>query len=245
MPYRPSCSDRGEPSGVGSITLARDLKDALTDSLSFWRVPYASINQVVLLPFWTWFDDPDDLVVDASTAITVASPRWRSKGWSDAADNMKRYLSGQGGEVRVSRDDLVRFEHVARAEQANNNRFIENTFRGRDSDDKIERDLPRLREGDPPYIFNDHWDTDLGTLGLGWQELAGDRNFARAYGRNKLKSRGSFSAVRKADLLHIDGEVTHLWNEPYNFENRQPGAVEARALESEDIAAPFGSASPS
>lgn len=76
---------------------------------------------------------------------------------------------------------------------------------------------------------NDHWDTDLGTLGLGWQELAGDRNFARAYGRNKLKSRGSFSAVRKADLLHIDGEVTHLWNEPYNFENRQPGAVEARA----------------
>ena len=66
IPFSPRCSARGEPFTVGDIFLAENFKAALTDSFSFWGVPYASIDKLVLLPFWTWFDDPDDLVVNAS-----------------------------------------------------------------------------------------------------------------------------------------------------------------------------------
>lgn len=65
-PYSPRCSDKGEPASVGSILLAKKFKRALGESLDYWGVPHLAISRIILLPFWTWLDDPDDLVLKAS-----------------------------------------------------------------------------------------------------------------------------------------------------------------------------------
>jgi hypothetical protein len=66
VPYSPRCSDRGQPSSVGSVVLAENFKRALTESFDFWDVSYLPLPRIVLLRFWTLFDDPDDLVLNSS-----------------------------------------------------------------------------------------------------------------------------------------------------------------------------------
>jgi hypothetical protein len=85
--------------------------------------------------------------------------------------------------------------------------------------------------------FEDFWDTPTNPI----HNRPGDY---AAIGRSAVHSEGSFKAVRKGDLIEIEGEVTHrlgvkdldpakpnYYRDPYNFDAGQPGSFPAITLE--------------
>ncbi len=66
FPYSPDCVESYTPSHVGPVFLAEDYREGLTAYLDAFGVPYISIDGLVLLRFWTWFNDPESWVVNAS-----------------------------------------------------------------------------------------------------------------------------------------------------------------------------------
>lgn len=165
---------------------------------------------------------------------------WRRGGLNDAADNLQRYLDGKGGLVPLSRDEARKFEHVRNGEEANKDRFVNRTFLARRTGDETALRLRTMKDGDE-IEFQDRWDSTLDRNGAAYEYLLGDSNFALAYGANSLTSKGKFTAKRKGDRITIEGLVRQAWDEPYDFERGQPGAVEGHTLERHGKAKPYRS----
>ena len=54
-----------------------------------------------------------------------------------------------------------------------------------------------------------------------------------------MKSKGTFTAERKGNVIHIKGTVDHVWKDKYDFEPNQPYADGALALQKHRGARPF------
>ncbi len=174
--------------------------------------------------------------------------RFDRNGLTDAAANLRHYLSGSGTPKIYSRDQALAFPQIREAVTENTGRFEATTFLGESGKDKLKpgepthnklpRDLKTMKDGQS-ITFWDNWDIDRKNVPVILDTIGRDRNFALAFGETKVKANGEFKATRHGDRIEITGIVTHDWDDKYDFHNIQPGAAEARVLEPAGEAAPF------
>ena len=131
------------------------------------------------------------------------------------------------------RADARALKPVGDAERINRRR-IERRFT--DTDHDYGKALENIQPGPPLTLKKDHWDRTLTVPGL---ILRGELDIALATGRSNIKSEGSYTATLKGNVIHIEGEVTHTWNDKYDFHKWQPYADGARALQKHRGAKPF------
>jgi len=174
--------------------------------------------------------------------------RFDRNGLTEAAANLRHYLSGSGKPKIYTRDQARAFRPVREAEIENKKRFETRTFLGlsgksklgntEPQSNKLPRDLTAMKDGDR-IEFSDHWKIDREEGSFLKDMLGQDRDFAFAFGRTSILANGEFDAVRRGIRIMIEGIVTHEWDDDYNFDDRQPGKAEARVLEPAGEAAPF------
>ncbi len=157
----------------------------------------------------------------------------RKKGLNMAAGFLERFLDGTAGTVRIPRADARALKPVGDAEKTNRGR-IERSFT--DTDHRYGDALDDIQDGQTLTLTKDHWDRKLTVPGL---ILRGETDLALATGNSNVKSEGSYKATLKGDVIHIEGEVTHTWNDKYDFHKWQPYADGARALQKHRGARPF------
>ena len=157
----------------------------------------------------------------------------RKKGLNMAADFLERFLDGIGGTVHISREDARALKPVGDAEKTNRRR-IERSFT--DTRHRYGNALKNIQPGPPLTLTKDHWDRKLTVLGL---ILRDEADIALATGNSNVKAEGSYTAWRTGDVIHIEGEVTHTWDDTYNFHKWQPYADGALALQKHRGAKPF------
>jgi hypothetical protein len=184
-------------------------------------------------------------------------------GWTDAADNLDRYLGGSGAEKVYDERQIEKMPPVTYRIGKNNTRFESKTFTGRTKKAGVREKLMSLRPGQSTD-FEDDWDATYspqnilsnaaeGTYSL----LTGDgaSKLKRAYddltdtvaypgtyaaiGSFPVKSRGRFRAERNGDRLTIRGTVDHDLSDRFDFDPGQPGDAPGRALEDAGRAAEF------
>ena len=157
----------------------------------------------------------------------------RKRGLNMAADFLERFLDGTAGTVRIPRADARALKPVGDAERINRQR-IERSFT--DTDHDYWKPLKNIQPGPPLTLTKDHWIRKLTIPGL---ILRGETDIALATGNSHVRSEGSYSAMLYGDVIHIEGEVTHTWNDKYDFHKWQPYADGARALQKHRGARPF------
>src|SRR3546814_4350056 len=64
-------------------------------------------------------------------------------------------------------------------------------------------------------------------------------DMALSTGRSKFRSKGTFEAVRRDDIIYIEGTIRHVWNDRYDFQAMQTFADGALALQEHREAKPF------
>ncbi len=150
-----------------------------------------------------------------------------------AAGFLERVLDGTGGIVRIPREKARALKPVGDAEKTNRGR-IERSFT--DTDHRYGNALDDIQDGQTLTLTKDHWDRKLTIPGL---ILRGETDIALATGNSNVKAEGSYTAWRTGDVIHIEGEVTHTWDDKYDFHKWQPYADGARALQKHRGARPF------
>ena len=94
-------------------------------------------------------------------------------------------------------------------------------------------------DGAKPVTIKDHYKYDQ-MLGRSLKTaISSGPDYYLAVGRTKITSTAEFKAWRVGDVIHIEGAVTHDWNDKYDFDLLQPGGVGARALQKYRGAKPY------
>ncbi len=157
----------------------------------------------------------------------------RKKGLNMAADFLERFLDGIGGTVRIPREKARALKSVGNAERINRRR-IERSFT--DTDHDYWKALKNIQPGLPLTLKKDHW---IGKFTVPGLILRGETDLALATGNSHVRSEGSYTATLDGNVIHIEGEATHTWNDKYDFHKWQPYADGARALQKHRGAKPF------
>ena len=150
-----------------------------------------------------------------------------------AADFLERFLDGTAGIVRIPREKAGALKPVGEGERINRGR-IERSFT--DTRHRYGNALDDIQDGQTLTLTKDHWDRKLTVPGL---ILRGETDIALATGRSNVRSEGSYTATLNGNVIHIEGEVTHTWDDTYDFHKWQPYADGARALQKHRGARPF------
>jgi hypothetical protein len=192
---------------------------------------------------------------------------WRSVfdglGWTDAADNLDRYLGGTAAEKVYDEKQIEKMPPVTYRIGKNNTYFESRTFTGRTNNPSVNEKLGSLRSGQSTE-FEDEWEASYSPKAIlsnatkgarGWL-AGGDASKLRnayddlidtivypgtyaAIGSFPLRSRGKFRAARNGDKLTISGTVGHDLSDRFDFDPGQPGDVPGQALEDAGMAAEF------
>ena len=157
----------------------------------------------------------------------------RKRGLNMAADFLERFLDGTAGFVHIPREKARALKSVGNAEKTNRGR-IERSFT--DTSHRYGDALDDLQDGQTLTLKKDHW---IGKFTVPGLILRGETDLALATGNSHVRSEGSYTAWRTGDVIHIEGEVTHTWNDKYDFHKWQPYADGARALQKHRGAKPF------
>ncbi len=86
--------------------------------------------------------------------------------------------------------------------------------------------MKTLQEGEEPLQLKDGWDGKITARGL---FLSGEPDLTFALGNHNLDGKGTFSARREGDIIHVEGPVEFLLEDDYNFE--EGGSFAKGALE--------------
>lgn len=164
---------------------------------------------------------------------------WKREGKTQASENMKHYLDGSGKPMRFTRDQARAFEPIRALEQRVQKHFENLEFVGKtERNDHLNRQLKNLKDG-KSISGNGNNNAEIGAGASFGQYLGNETDFVLAFGRTKLNSEADFTAARQGNTIHIQGIVTHKWEDTYNFEKGQIGAAGAHRLEKEMGAKPF------
>jgi hypothetical protein len=180
----------------------------------------------------------------------------RKMGLDFAADNLERFLDGKGGTKNITRDEARQFDAIKEAEDTNRTRFEESfleegpgpedTFLEMEdigsskSQHTFNAQLKRIKDGAPPInLGTDDWEREFHFDDQLIQLVTGEADFALGVGRTEVKSKGTFTAERKGNVIHIKGTVDHVWEDKYKFKRNQPFADGALALQKHRGARPF------
>ncbi len=138
----------------------------------------------------------DDIVKRYRSMIKAA----RYLGWNVAADNLERFLAGTAGTepVPLPVPWLRGFFPVVFAERVNQMRFEQSLFKLR----------KQLQHGDKKD-FHDYWDCQL--------KASPFTELQYASGTSIIKSTGDFTLERIENTIHVSGNVTHHWFDPYDW----------------------------
>jgi len=150
-----------------------------------------------------------------------------------AADFLERFFDGIGDFVRIPREKARALKSVGNAERINRRR-IERSFT--DTRQGYGKALENIQHGPPLTLKKDHW---IGKFTVPGLILRGETDLALATGNSHVRSEGSYTATLKGNVIHIEGEVTHTWNDKYDFHKWQPYADGALALQKHRGAKPF------
>jgi hypothetical protein len=170
---------------------------------------------------------------------------WRRGGRPQAADNLDRYLDGKpfsdtkSEPLIFSREAAREFRPIKEAEIENEQRFENRTFLARTRNEELNRKLRGLKDGESTPLPPDNWDVDYDPKRIAEDFARGETDFYFAFGRTKVKSDVLFRATRHGDQIHIEGTVSHGWNDVYDFTRTQPGGGGALALQEHRGARPF------
>ena len=156
---------------------------------------------------------------------------WRDAGHLTAAEHLERFLKSEGGTKTITREEARQFPFAREAEATARQQFETESFLAKSGDNRINNALKGLKESDEPVKITDHWERVLGPVGFLKEWYAGDKNLARAFGKTNIRSNFKGHAVRRGNTIYITGEVTHSWNDPYDFETFQPGSAGPLLLE--------------
>ena len=156
---------------------------------------------------------------------------WRDARHLTAAEHLERFLKSEGGTKTITREEARRFPFAREAEATARLQFETESFLAKSGDNRINNALKGLKDRDEPVDVTDHWVRVLGPVGFLKEWYAGDKNLARAFGKTNIRSDFDGHAVRRGNTIYITGEVTHSWNDPYDFERFQPGSSGPLRLE--------------
>lgn len=95
-----------------------------------------------------------------------------------------------------------------------------------------------MKDGQSDSIA-DHWDSETGHFGNARKLIGGDGDFVAAFGRTNVTSTVDVKVTRVGNQIRIEGTVTHVWDDAYDFERMQPFADGALALQKHRGAKPF------
>lgn len=148
-------------------------------------------------------DDNDDNSTEPTKKIEKAESRCKSiiksarlKGYDVAADNLERFLSGEGGVKHIDPDWLKSFDAVKEATIGNRKRFERQLIKmATQLDDNEEKN------------FGDYWD---------WQIMGNDELYY-ASGFSTLNSEGKFKMVRRGSTVYIKGVIQNSWHDTYDW----------------------------
>lgn len=163
---------------------------------------------------------------------------WRESGSHAAADHLEHYLNGTGATLTIERDQARSFAPIREAEAKNDSRF-ERSFLVPEKQSGHAEKLLRLKDGQS-VTFKDNWDVAYKPWNFAGQALNPDtRDYAAAFGRLALESEGKFTATRRGERIHLEGIITHRFDDPYDFHEGQPYSSEPLLLEKYGRAKPF------
>jgi hypothetical protein len=165
--------------------------------------------------------------------------QWRREGKIQASKNMEHYLDGSGKPMRFTRDQARAFKPIRKLEQRVRRHFEQGEFVGKTQRNQaFNKRIRSLKDG-KSLTHSSHNDADIQLEDSAIQYLGNDTDFALAFGRMKLRGDAEFTATRKGKTIHIQGSVTHKWEDTYDFEKGQVGAAGSLRLEKEMGAKPF------
>lgn len=157
-------------------------------------------------------------------------------GFETAADNLRRYRSGVGGDYTYSAEEMAGHPAFYEAVDDNRTNFESMTFTGRmKSKPEVNERLLNLNDGES-FDNGDHWDRAV--------QYSRPSTYL-AFGRFPVHSGGDFNARRNGDRLMITGTVESRMGgrdndyDRFDFNEGQPGHLEGLSLESIDKARPF------
>ncbi len=190
----------------------------------------------------------DDLAARGSRLFfDAAESAFRTLGLSDAARNLRRYRSAQGGTLNFTDDQIARHEPILEAEDLNRTRFEAGTFIGKTGDSDLNARLRSPRDGEV-FTFNDDFNRGLyspeqSRLSQATDAFSNPTTYL-AFGRGEILSSGDFTARRDGRRLIIRGLVTNGFDPKgkdnvFDFNPGQSGSIPARVLKKRGEARPF------
>lgn len=177
----------------------------------------------------------------ANEFMDIAEGLFDLFGYDTAADNLRRYRSGDGGTESYSAEEMSKHPAYDDAIDHNRTMFESRTFTGITDNEDAKKALFGLKDG-KTINFKDDWDRNINSFNT--------YNFSRpstyfAFGRSGVRSEGDFTATRNGDNLTISGNVLNRLGdkrnetEKFDFNPGQIGSSEARILERAGTAKPF------
>jgi hypothetical protein len=121
-------------------------------------------------------------------------------GWQLAVDHLEHFLDGTGTPMALSSEQVARMPALISAEEDARIQ-LEQTFTANTKNDRLNAVLKGLADG-AALELKDFWDTRTSS------RHNRPRDYA-AIGQSSVHSETAFRVARKADLIMIEGEVTH------------------------------------
>jgi hypothetical protein len=201
------------------------------------------------------FSDPNDVapigpglpppLPVARFKFDLAEKAFDTLGLDRAAQHLRRFRSGAGGDLFLSREEASHIPLIRMAEDRTRNHFETKTFVGRGRED-IAKKLRSLPDGATTTIeesfvggvnFGRPEGADtlgyIGKIGRDALAIARDIPDYLALGRTSVNSKGEWDVMRRGNHFIFRGGVTHTLDED------QPFGESARVLEEAGEASSF------
>jgi hypothetical protein len=162
---------------------------------------------------------------------------WRGRDRKRAATHLEHFLDGSGRPIEYSRKEALQFKQVASAAESAR-RDLERSMR-----EEIARQVVNLGAGSASSVSMEaKGEGKVTMLPYGFSAVVGaltrDLDDELAVGRTTV--RAFFEGrVRRSTGIEVEGTVTYVWNDHYDFHPGQPGARDLLRLQQWRGAKPF------
>ncbi|MGH6899285.1 MAG: hypothetical protein ACREJ5_22500 [Geminicoccaceae bacterium] len=191
------------------------------------------------------FSDPNDVapigpglpppLPVAQFKFDLAEKAFDTLGLDRAAQHLRRFRSGAGGDLFLSREDASRIPLIRMAEDRTRNHFETRTFVGQGKE-AIAKRLRNLPDGGTDTIEDEFVGginfvrparmgplEYIGKLGRDALAIANDVPGYLALGKTSVTSKGTWDVMRRGNQFIFRGKVDHSLKDPFNFDEGQPG----------------------
>jgi hypothetical protein len=153
---------------------------------------------------------------------------------------MRRYVKGVGGTVRLNPAEFLAIPTFRRGLKENQTRLVNSTLfspRSKNNNSSKLAILKRLPEGQTLNLGQDFWDFEPDPRA---ELRRGNLTTFAAFGHFDFRSTGHFSAKRTGRFVTVEGDVSHVFSDIYDFK-KGAGVLgtEGDILAKRDGAKPF------